>query len=634
MKKPIKIFFLILVLIAAVFAGAAAIVGAMDADKYRPQLARMLSAKAGRAVKLNGSLSFSLGLSGIRVSVEDASLANPEGASRPFLASMGKITLGIDALPLLQQRLKINELSIENADILLETDAAGHRNWDFGNAAPQTAENKAPSEASQPRGVSLSVDNLNIVNSQIAFLGADGKREGVNISALNLIMRGTGAELFVNGDVNGVPIEADFKTSLADFLNPSPFSVSVDATYDLLHLTAQGKIDIGAGKAEFSSYEVSSRETKISGDFNVSWSGARPGVRGTLNSDHLNLADFRSGILTTNGGGKETSVSASEPQENERLFSNDPLPTDALKAVDAALTVKVKEFPIGKGALNQIDAKLVLSNGNLTLFPVKARIGTNAVDVKAVLDANASPARVDIGMSANGVDLGDLQKLADMLAFMTGKAGADVQLTGAGNTAHDIASSLGGVVSVTAEKGEILTGTAASVSSLLASVFSAGSADDALNCLAARFIVKGGVMTDNGILIDSAASTVAGKGVVNLGNETMKLSLRARSKLVDIGGLIPSLEIEGSLTNPKYSVDAKSIVKNVVGSLMSGDVDVIASSVPEIQTAPAGQNACVYTLDHPAKAASSGILPADAIGKASQKIQNIGNSLVKGLLGQ
>jgi AsmA family protein len=154
--------------------------------------------------------------------------------------------------------------------------------------------------------------------------------------------------------------------------------------------------------------------------------------------------------------------------------------------------------------------------------------------------------------------------------------------------------------------------------------------DSTLNCLAARFIAKGGVLHDNGILIDSAASTVLGKGQVNLGGENIAMSLHARSKLVDIGGLIPSMYIGGSLKDPSYSVNASGVLKNVVSTLMEGNPDIISSNVPEIQAAPAGQNACVYTLEHPKKAAPVGAAVTDSVSKATSAI----NSLVKGLLGQ
>jgi|GEM_PF-2392610 len=641
MKKLPKYLTLFLALVLVLFAGLAIFVGTLNADKYRPQLVEMMSKQTGRVVKLNGPISFSLGFGGVHISIQDASITNPTWASRPLLASMGKLTLGIDVFPLVSHRLAINELSVENADILLETNNAGQHNWDIGNATPTAAaaeipKASTPATTSSGSSMSISVDKLTIVNSQMAMRSADGKTSSVNIASLNLGMRGTGAELTVKSDVNGQPFTADIKTSVMDLLSKEPFSFDADATFNVLHMAAQGKADIGGGKADISAYEVSAGKSKITGDLAATWNGSRPTLRGTLNSDHLNPADFKLDMTTTDESGSAPSAkSQAEPSSsNKRMFSNTPLPFDALKAVDADLNVAVGEFPVGKDALKQITAKLVLSGGNLVLAPVKASVGASPVDVQVKLNASQSPAHVTVGLIANDVDLGDLQKLGDMSSFMTGKASANVELTGDGNSAHDIASNLGGVITVTAEKGEILTGAASGISSLLAAVFSTAGGDDALNCLAARFIVKNGVLTDNGILVDSAASTVAGGGNVNLGSEAIKMTLRAKTKLVDVGGLVPSMQISGSLSDPHYSVDAASIVNNVVGSLMNGNVDVIGSTVPDIQASPAGQNACVYTLDHPKKASSSGPLSGSNLGTASQKIQNIGKSLMKGMFGQ
>ncbi|MFA4994974.1 MAG: AsmA family protein [Bdellovibrionales bacterium] len=631
MKRLLKAFVFLIFLIIGVFAALALCISVMDADAYRPELAEMLSKKMGRTVKLNGSIAFSLGLKGIRVSVEDVALANPSGASRPLLANVGKLELGIDTKPLLDRRLSIKELSIENADILLETDAEGKHNWDFsGSGAPETEKEKGTGTASSARGAALSIDKLKIANSQLGFRNKEGKRSGANVRSMVLDMRATGAEITLTGDVNGVPVDAKIRTDIADLLKIEPFSADIDGTYNLFSVMGRGKIDIKAQKAVFSSYELTARKTKIAGAFEATWGGARPTLRGTLNSDHFDPADFKSGILTTDSEGKVAVVEAPVAQDSKRFFSNDPLPLDMLKSADAALAIAIGEYPVNKGTLKKVRAKLILSGGNLLLEPVKAYVGAVPVDVRIALDASKAPARLDLGMIAKNVDLGDLQRLSNMTSFMTGKASADIQLMGEGNSSHEIASTLGGVILVTAEKGEIFTGAASGVSSLLASVFSVSSKDSTLNCLAARFIVRGGVMNDNGILIDSATSTVLAKGQINLGSETVGMTLHAHSKLVDIGGLIPSVHVGGTLKKPSYSVNASGVVKNVVNTLMEGNPDIISSNVPGIQTPPAGQNACVYTLEHPKKEAQRTILSTDPLSKAGQAI----NSLFKGIMGQ
>ncbi|MFA5041460.1 MAG: AsmA family protein [Bdellovibrionales bacterium] len=638
MRKLLKLIVSLIFFILVVFAVLTLFVATLDANKFRPELAERLSEKVGREITLDGPISFSLGLQGVRISAEKASLANPDGTSRGSLASIGKLEFGIDPLPLLEHRLSVNELSVANADILLETDSAGRHNWDFGASAQQKPANGKVSAPALKKGTSVKINNLKIVNSQIAFRNADGKRSGINISSLELDMRDAGTDVTLKGDIKGIPVTAAIKTDIIDLLNlKQPFSIDADVAYNVVQIVLSGKVDIAGKRADFSTYTVSARDTRISGKFSLTWAGLRPELRGTVNSDVLNPADFKSGILTTDNEGQTHVSEEQKAQDDGRFISNDPLPLDMFRVADADLSVTVGMYPVNKGSLNKIRTRLVLSGGNLVLDPVKAYIGASPVDVRVALDASKPVAHADMRMIAKEVDLGDLQKISGMMSFMKGKASAEVHLAGDGNTPRAIASSFGGIIEVTASKGEIFTGTAAEISSLLGSIFGINGNDNALNCLAARFIAKEGVLASNGILIDSATSTIMGNGNVNLGNEAINILLLSRAKVVDIGGLIPSLKIKGTLKKPQYSVKAADILKNVVGSLTEGNINVVGSKVPEIQQPPVGQNACVYTLDHPRKEKTPNVLPANIVDRAAQElqgIQNIGDSLLKGLFKQ
>ncbi len=635
MTKPIKAILIAFVAVIVLLGGLVIYVDTMDASKYRHEIVKALSDKTGRAVKLSGPIDFSLGFSGLRVSVQDASLANPEGASRPTMASMGKFELGLGLWPLLQRQIYVQTLSIENADILLETAASGQRNWDFKSAAPKpagapAARPKAAELAPEPR---FNIDNVKIVNSQIAIRGANQKVNSFNVASMQLERKASGAVLIMTGDINGKPLTFDVKTSLINLFGKEPFSFDVAATFNDTHLNAQGRADVQGGAATLSSYELSAGGTKMSGALTATWSGPRPVIKGSLKSSRVNMADFKAPDATQESD-KENKASEKKesPPSAKRLFGDNVLPFDALTALDADLDVEIGEMPMGEAVLSRIAAKLVLSGGNLSIAPLKALLGESAINAEIKVNASQAPARVAMGLLANSVDLKELQKLGSIPAFMLGRGGANIQLTGEGNTPHEIASTLGGIVVLTAEKGEILRGAAADISSSLATLFNPGGGNNALNCMAARFNVKNGVMTDNGILVDSVATTIAGNGTVNLASEMIAIILRAKTKLMDVGGVVPALQVSGDLASPSFSVDAVGTVKNVIGSLAAGNINVTSSAVPDIQPDPAGKNACIYTLDHPQNKPPSSVLVPGAINK--EKVKDIGNQVIKGLFGQ
>ncbi|MDD3029135.1 MAG: AsmA family protein [Alphaproteobacteria bacterium] len=646
LKRTMLVFGLLLVVVGV---GLFVFVKTIDIEKYKPQLISVMEKKTGRTVRLDGPMALSLGFGGLSLSVEKASISNPSWARRPLLASIGRLSLGLDVWPLLEKQLSVNNLTIEAADIQLETNAQGAKNWVFipmvsVQAVEPTKETKDKKETQKtvaaPSRASLRVQNVRIVDSTLTAVGSDGQKKDIHIASL-LLKEDKGVNVSMKGDSNGVPLTVSFRTSLDDFLSQEPFSFEGTVEYGGLHGSAKGAVYMDVARANVSVYEVFVKESKLTGAFEAGWGGQHPVVKGTIHGEAIDPKDFKGAFPSTRVSAKKgapaTSASSQAPVSDSapaRLFSNAPLPLDLLKKVDASMQVTLKTFVVGRGALKDVKASLAVSGGRLILSPVRAYVGDVPVDALLEIDASKIPAKIEVGMKADGIDLGSLQKLGDMSAFLSGKAGAHIRLAGHGKTPHEIASSLNGVVTVTAEKGEIFSGIAAGVSSLLATLFNASGEDSALNCLAARFIVKNGIMKDNGILIDSAASTVFGKGFVDLRKESVVMTLHARTKLLDIGGVIPALLIEGPLNDVAYSVNASGLVKDMINTLLEGNPDIISSNVPVMQKAPAGGNACVYTLDHPQKEPEQGILPIDTLDRASKKIQNIGDSLVKGLFGQ
>jgi len=641
MKKTLKLFVVFCFSFILAWGVAAFCVKRMNTEGYRPQLTDMLGAKMGVKAKLSGPIAFTFGLEGLRIFAEDVSFASLNTSNHEFSANIGKVELGMGLRSFWRGYFLIDSVSLENADIFLkaETKTPVVQPPVSGTVQAFDVNASAPNPFSLAR-MPLRVDNLRVINSQVAVIDGDGKRKSVNVSSLSWKRGYKRAELFLTGAIEDSPVELDIKASLDDPEGQKPFFMYATGVYGGVRLAAQARVNLIQGFAEISTYDVSSRDSRMSGDLTVVWGQGKPIVRGTLNSAYLNWRDFAQGISVNEEnhgekGGQPQAPKNDAPQTG-RFFSYARLPLESLKKVDADLSIFIRNFPAGIGAFEDVTAKLVLSGGKLALDPVKARIGAAPVDVRVLLDAAQTSARLDFGFIAKDVDLGDLQKLFGMKAFMTGKAEANIRLAGEGESAYDLASSLNGIANVTAENGTILNGPVSQISSMLATVFAPGQGDNnALNCLAVRFIVREGVATDNGILIDSAASIISGKGEVDLGTEAIQVLLFAKPKITPVSGLIAPLKVEGTLASPIFSLNTANIVKNVVGSFLKDlSFDEPVGSVPSLQADPAGGNACIYTLDHPQKALNVQSIPSKGVTKAGERIKDFGRSLVNDLFGQ
>lgn len=128
-----------------------------------------LEAAIGRAVA-HGAVSVRPGLRP-RIALADATIANIAGGSEPDFARIGRLEVTLALLPLLSRKVEIHSLLLADAEILLERDAEGRGNWQFGSGGA------APSAG-------LSIAALTIETSRIRLPGAPVYR--IEIASLTM----------------------------------------------------------------------------------------------------------------------------------------------------------------------------------------------------------------------------------------------------------------------------------------------------------------------------------------------------------------------------------------------------------------------------------------------------------------
>jgi AsmA protein len=109
----------------------------------KPRLIEAAQRATGRTLTVSGKVGITLALVPT-VSMEDVTLANPPGFSRPEMVKVARVELGLALLPLLRHRFEVEHVTLVRPDIVLETDPAGRANWLFARLAPQ-AQRDAPS---------------------------------------------------------------------------------------------------------------------------------------------------------------------------------------------------------------------------------------------------------------------------------------------------------------------------------------------------------------------------------------------------------------------------------------------------------------------------------------------------------
>lgn len=158
----------------------------------------------GRDLALHGKIGLKLSL-WPTIEVTDVVFSNPPGFSRPQMATLQGIELRLGLLPLLSSRVEINRLVLIHPDILLETDAAGHPNWQMTPQVSPSAPARSQASPTQAGKTtpSVSVEAVRIQDGLLAYRdNRSGKLTMLGLPRLGAEAASPDAPLHVDADAS------------------------------------------------------------------------------------------------------------------------------------------------------------------------------------------------------------------------------------------------------------------------------------------------------------------------------------------------------------------------------------------------------------------------------------------------
>jgi len=150
MPRPVKLAVtLFLVTLGLVLAVALYLIISFDPNNYRAEISARVQAETGRSLTLQDDIELQL-FPWIGLKLGTTRLSGPANFSAPSFITVRSARIRVKLLPLLQQRLEVDTITLEGLEVNLLTTTDGRNNWDF---APDSAETPAYTEAgstSQP----------------------------------------------------------------------------------------------------------------------------------------------------------------------------------------------------------------------------------------------------------------------------------------------------------------------------------------------------------------------------------------------------------------------------------------------------------------------------------------------------
>jgi uncharacterized protein involved in outer membrane biogenesis len=710
---------ILVVAVVALLAAGVAIVKSIDLNQYKGLIAEKAEAATGRKLTLAGDIYLNIFSLSPSVAIDDVSFANASWGSRPEMAKLKRLEAQVELIPLLSKNVVIKRFVLVSPDILLETDASGKGNWSFapaGAAAPAApAEGRAPAETGGGAAAKFNVvaHEVDITDGTLTY--RDGKTKKQTVLALTKLSAQAESEsspvkIAVDAKYNDAPFKvAGTVGAISEIQAPSkPFPIDIDAEAGGakvkaigtiaqpaaakgidLNLNAEGKTlaDLAAfapGLPDLGPYRFAGHladkdanmivdkisamlgKSDLSGDVTLV-KAEKPTVRANLSSKLIDLVELqeaaggaKGGAAGAAGGEAKAPAEAKPAASDGRIFSDAPLPVEALKSANADVNMKIAKVETKGPELNNVSVTLALNNGKLAIKPLQADVVNGHIDAETQLDAGPAQPVLMLTAKAKDLDLAELVKEAKVNQKVTGKLNFDGTASGQGQSVRAIMAGLNGHTALDIGEMRVDNTLMKIVMADLAKAVTGTGDASKINCVVSRFDIVKGMATSKALVVDAESVTIRGSGTVNLATEQLDLYLDPSPKAAAIADVAIPVKITGTLANPSVAPDAMAAAKKIGGAVagVAGGVatggglatgvlgkvvggKVLGGGEAEVQPAGGG-NPCLETASatgaapaaagapaaKPSAAPPAPALPAPA--KPSSPVEDVGKKL-KGL---
>ena len=578
-------------LIALVVIAVAIAVATVDVHTLLGPLQARIKSDTGRDLVFAGPVDLKLSLQPTLVA-SDVRLSNAPWGRAPQMLRAQRIDLQVALLPLLQRRFELTELALIEPQIALETDAKGRGNWELATPAASPA----PPSAGEAAGLgAFALANMSIQNGSLAFHnGATGKTTQVAIERF-AVHTGSGnspvaAEL--KGKVGDVALALTGTLGSLDALRTgqSPYPIAIKGEIDGKPAALTARIARAESTTTLDPFDLSWGTLAAKGQVRVIASGTRTKYVFSLTAPTWSPAD--AAVVT--GAALGVSGPKGALSSSHYLFSDQALPLDALKAIDAEGDLSIATLVLDERTrLQAVKLKLALKSGRLDIPALQANGLGGTLQGRLAIDAARSGAP-GLSLKLDGRDL----DLAAILAvagaprqIKGGKTTVAVDVASRGASLHQWAASATGQVMANIGA-TTLVNTKVDLESVLDKLMQAVNPfrdrdpSTELICAVVRLPLADGIAKiDRSIAIETKKIGVSASGTLDFREEKLDLAFHPKVRQgipLDIPQFAQLVRFSGPFAHPAISIDAAGsalTIAKIGAAIGTSGLSILGSSI-------------------------------------------------------
>jgi AsmA protein len=196
---------------------------AIDASRLKGELQRAVKRATGRELTIDGPLRIAMGTAP-RITVEGISLANVPGGSAPAMLTAKTLEAQVALLPLLGGQLVLEDVTLQGADLLVETGPDGKPNWQFQAQRHALYDAGEAAPAAHGGGGELDLHHIAVKDSRVTWRPSADRSVVVDVGDATLRTDGADSAMHVqvDGSAYGVPYALMVTTGSFERLQGGP----------------------------------------------------------------------------------------------------------------------------------------------------------------------------------------------------------------------------------------------------------------------------------------------------------------------------------------------------------------------------------------------------------------------------
>ena len=280
---------------------------------------------------------------------------------------------------------------------------------------------------------------------------------------------------------------------------------------------------------------------------------------------------------------KDSQKLANKDKQKRRLFSDDPLPFDVLRKVDADIVIKARNIHAKDAQLEFGHLTLKLENSDLSIDRLEATYKKTKISANLHIDPG-SPPQVAAHFLVQSFNLGDFLKETEKSDQV--RAIVDIAAHGKsrGDSVRGLMANLDGSIGAVMGEGYLtkyLNLLSVNLSQKVISFWGHHEQADQIQCAVVQFDIEKGIADSQAFVFDTQAGILTGEGEINLGTEQINFLLVPKPEHPSLS-LSTKLRVSGTVMEPKVRPDAVSLLTGgakLLSTLAVGPIGLLAPFV-------------------------------------------------------